>query len=421
MSQAAPGIRGPRRIRFRALQDDFIAIKRHKSNPHLTRGRPCPQPVREILSREERHRASEAIRHWEGHRTTALRSLTHIASEIGIAELHYKDESTRFEPRSFKSLGGAYAVQSLLAREIQRMLRRPVTLEDVRLRRHPEAARAITVATATDGNHGRSVAWGARRFGCDGVVFMHEKVSRGRQEAVEAHGARVVRVKGNYDDSVRVAAATASARGWFVVSDTAWPGYEEVPRTVMAGYAVMAAEAREQWPAASPPSHVFLQGGVGGMAAAVCVDLWEGYGANRPRLIVVEPESAACLLESVAFGDRVEVRVRTETLMAGLSCGAVSSLAWPVIDQGIDDVLTVGDEMVGPLVERLERESGIEAGESAVAGLAGLMGAMADPELAGRLGLSDRSRVLLFGTEGATDPVIHRRLVEQVRRSRNRV
>ena len=377
----------------------------------------CPHDVEGILPAHERRGACETIRRWEGYHPTELRSLSEIASELGIAHVFYKDESDRFEPRSFKSLGGAYAVQSLLASEIARELGRSVTLEDIRLGKHSDRARRITVATATDGNHGRSVAWGAQRFGCECVVFMHEKVSQGRQEAVEVYGARVVRVKGNYDDSVRAAADAASSAGWFVVSDTSWPGYEAVPRIVMAGYALMSAETREQWPVASPPTHVFLQGGVGGMAAAVCVDLWARYGADRPRLVLVEPESAACLLESVASGGRVDVDVEIETLMAGLSCGEVSTLAWPVIDQGVDDLLAIGDEMVGPLMERLDRESGIEAGESAVAGLAGLMGAMEDLELAGQLGLSDQSRVLLFGTEGATDPAIHRRLIEEVRGS----
>ncbi|MBQ71347.1 MAG: diaminopropionate ammonia-lyase [Planctomycetaceae bacterium] len=394
-----------------------ISIKRHISNPRAIVREACPHDVEGILPAHERRGACETIRRWEGYHPTELRSLSEIASEFGIAHVFYKDESDRFEPRSFKSLGGAYAVQSLLASEIARELGRSVTLEDIRLGKHSDRARRITVATATDGNHGRSVAWGAQRFGCECVVFMHEKVSQGRQEAVEVYGARVVRVKGNYDDSVRAAADAASSAGWFVVSDTSWPGYEAVPRIVMAGYALMSAETREQWPVASPPTHVFLQGGVGGMAAAVCVDLWARYGADRPRLVLVEPESAACLLESVASGGRVDVDVEIETLMAGLSCGEVSTLAWPVIDQGIDDLLAIGDEMVGPLMERLDRESGIEAGESAVAGLAGLMGAMEDPELAGQLGLSDQSRVLLFGTEGATDPAIHRRLIEEVRGS----
>lgn len=373
-----------------------------------------------VLPESERRRAFETIRRWEGHLPTVLRSLPGIASEIGVEAIHYKDESSRFEPRSFKSLGGAYAVQSLLAAKIARDSGASVDLEDIRTGRHADRASRITVTTATDGNHGRSVAWGARRFGCGCVVFMHEQVSPGRQEAVEALGARVVRVKGNYDDSVRAAEDAASAEGWFVVSDTAWPGYEDVPRTVMSGYAVMSMEARGQWPFDSPPTHVFLQGGVGGMAAAVCIDLWRAYGAARPRLIVVEPATAACLLESVASGRRVTVEVETETVMAGLSCGEVSTLAWPVIDRGIDDVLSIDDRMIGPLIERLDRESGIEAGESAVAGLAGLVAAADDVELAHRLEIGPTSRVLLFGTEGATDPIIHRRLIEEVRTSKRR-
>ena len=254
-------------------------------------------------------------------------------------------------------------------------------------------------------------------MGCGCVVFMHDGVSAGRQEAIEDLGARVIRVKGHYDDSVRAVADAAAADGWFVVSDTAWSGSEDLPRTVMAGYVLMAAEAREQWPEPSPPTHVFLQGGVGGMAASVCLDLWSAYGVDRPRLVVVEPDTAACLLESVARGDRTDVRIQDETVMAGLSCGEVSTLAWPVIDQGIDDLLSIGDDMIGSLMERLDREAGIEAGESAVAGLAGLMAVIDDPELARRLDLSSESRVLLFGTEGATDPVIHRRLVDEVRNS----
>ena len=393
------------------------SIRRHVSNPRVLAGRPCPDRIEAVVPIRDRERAAAAIRRWTGHRATELRDLPGIAREIGIGAVRYKDESRRFQPRSFKSLGGAYAVQSVLAAEIGRVLGREISLEEVRLGCHPEEAGRITVATATDGNHGRSVAWGARRMGCGCVVFMHDGVSAGRQEAIEDLGARVIRVKGHYDDSVRAVADAAAADGWFVVSDTAWSGSEDLPRTVMAGYVLMAAEAREQWPEPSPPTHVFLQGGVGGMAASVCLDLWSAYGVDRPRLVVVEPDTAACLLESVARGDRTDVRIQDETVMAGLSCGEVSTLAWPVIDQGIDDLLSIGDEMIGSLMERLDREAGIEAGESAVAGLAGLMAVIDDPELARRLDLSSESRVLLFGTEGATDPVIHHRLVDEVRNS----
>ena len=396
-----------------------ISIVRHISNPRVLVGTTCPASIESVLPEAARARAAEAIGRWDGHRRTPLVSLSELAAELGVDSIHYKDEASRFEPGSFKSLGGAYAVQAVLAEELGRHLESPVTLEDVRLRRHPSLAREVTVATATDGNHGRSVAWGAARFGCRCVVYMHEQVSQGRQEAVEAHGARVVRVKGNYDDSVRAVAAAASSEGWFVVSDTAWDGYEDVPRSVMSGYAVMSSEACEQWPEASPPTHVFLQGGVGGMAAAVGIDCWCRFGADRPRFVVVEPEPAACLLESVAAGRRTEVDVRVESLMAGLSCGEVSTLAWPVVDQGVDDLLSIDDGSIGPLMERLDRESSITAGESAVAGLAGLVGAMKTPRLADRLGLSSGSRVLAFGTEGATDPAIHRRLIDGVRSARS--
>ena len=289
---------------------------------------------------------------------------------------------------------------------------RSVTLEDVERNHHPDLAADVTVVTATDGNHGRSVAWGAERFGCGCVIHMHEQVSLGRQAAVEAFGATVRRVPGNYDDSVRAAARDAALNGWFVVSDTSWPGYEDIPRSVMAGYTVMSSEAMEQWPLDAPPTHVFLQGGCGGMAAAIGIDLWSRSGEDRPRIVIVEPEPAACLYESATAGELRMVDITTETVMAGLSCGEVSLVAWPVIAAAVDDFLTIGDESIGPLMRRLARESSIVAGESAVAGLAGLMAAAADSDVARRLGLSAESRVLLFGTEGATDPEVYRRLVD---------
>lgn len=359
-----------------------------------------------------RRRAAATISGWPGHRPTPLRPLARIADELGIAAVLYKDESVRSELSSFKSLGGAYAVQCLLRERFEEATGDPVTLEDVARVRHPDLAAGITVTAATDGNHGRSVAWGAHRFGCGCVIHMHERVSIGRQTAVEAFGATVRRVPGNYDDSVRAAARDADLNGWLVVSDTSWPGYEDVPRSVMAGYTVMSSEAMDQWPFDASPTHVFLQGGCGGMAAAVCVDLWSRSRTTSPRFVVVEPDSAACLHDSAVAGVLQAVDITTETVMAGLSCGEVSLIAWPVIDAAVDDFLTIGDESIGPLMRRLARESSIVAGESAVAGLAGLMAAAADPDLARRLGLSPSSRVLLFGTEGATDPEVYRRLVD---------
>ena len=334
-----------------------------------------------------------------------------MADELSLKALHYKDESSRFELASFKALGGAYAVQLILRDAISQLLGQEITLEEVDLVSHPESARSVTVVTATDGNHGRSVAWGARRFGCSCEIYMHEHVSHGRQAAVEALGARVHRVEGNYDDSVHVAMADASANDWLMVSDTSWPGYLDIPRNVMGGYTVMTSEAMDQWPHAEPPTHVFIQGGCGGLAGAVCADLWQRYGMHKPRVIIVEPAPAACLYESACAGEPRVVNIKTESLMAGLSCGEASLIAWPILKLGAEDFLTITDESIGPLMGRLAREESIVAGESAVAGLAGLMEAHGDEDLRGALSLTESSRVLVFGTEGATDPAVYRQLV----------
>jgi diaminopropionate ammonia-lyase len=299
----------------------------------------------------------------------------------------------------------------MLREYISGVLGDQVTLEDIVQVRYPEVASSITVVTATDGNHGRSVAWGARRFGCQCTVYMHEQVSPGRQEAVEALGASVQRIKGNYDDSVHASARDARIHGWLVVSDTSWEGYVEVPREVMAGYTVMSSEAMDQWPLQRAPTHVFIQGGCGGLAGAVCLDLWLRYGADKPRMIIVEPEPAACLYESACAGAMRKVDIQNESLMAGLSCGEVSLIAWSILERAADDFLTINDDSVGPLMRRLADEESIIAGESAIAGLAGLIHARQNEGLSKQLGLMKSSRVLLFGTEGSTDPEVYQQLV----------
>ncbi len=268
---------------------------------------------------------------------------------------------------------------------------------------------------ATDGNHGRSVAWGAQRFGCNCVIYIHAGVSEGRKQAIERYGATVVRTAGNYDDSVRQAAADAEAKGRIVVSDTSYPGYMEIPRDVMQGYTVMADEALRQHGTADLPTHIFIPGGVGGFAAAVCAHYWETLGERRPRMVVVEPETAACILETVRAGQPTAVHGDLETIMAGLACGEVSLLAWEVLEEGLDDVLAIPDAAAAEGMRLLARGSGddppIVAGESATAGLAGLLIALAQPETAAALGLGPESRVLLFGSEGATDVEVYREIV----------
>uniref|UniRef100_UPI003F499C57 diaminopropionate ammonia-lyase n=1 Tax=Cupriavidus necator TaxID=106590 RepID=UPI003F499C57 len=361
-------------------------------------------------------RAAVQIRRWPGYAPTPLVALDGLAGAAGVAQILYKDEGGRFGLGSFKALGGAYAVSRLLVREIaSRLGVSDVSVDDLLSGRYADVVRDITVTCATDGNHGRSVAWGAQRFGCQCVIYIHATVSEGRKAAIEQYGALVVRTAANYDDSVRQAADDAARLGRFVVSDTSYEGYMEVPKDVMQGYAVMADEALHQLPDGQLPTHVFLQGGVGGLAAAVCAHFWEVLGDKRPRFIVVEPDKAACLYESARAGKPVAVHGDLDTVMAGLACGEVSLLAWEVLHPGAHAFLTIDDasalDSVRLLADSRYGDTPIVAGESAVAGLAGCLGAMADPAVREQLGLTAASRVLVFGSEGATDVALYERIV----------
>jgi diaminopropionate ammonia-lyase len=353
------------------------------------------------------------ITQWEGYAPTPLHELTDLAHTLGLEAILYKDEGPRFGIGSFKALGGAYAGLRVLQREISALLGREVSFADIRSGKHRAEAAQITLASATDGNHGRSLAWGCQRFGAPCQIYIHAEVSEGRAEAMRAFGANVVRIEGDYDASVALTRSEAEANGWFVVSDTSWPGYSEPPRDVMAGYGVMTREASKAMSTA--PTHVFLQGGVGGLAASVAVALRQYWGAQSPRVVVVEPELAACLIESAQKGTATTVAIAEETVMAGLSCGEPSGLAWEVLAEEAHDFLTIPDSIVGPTMRLLYRPTGsapsIEAGESGVAGLAALIAAAQQPDLRAALGLNAASRVLLIGSEGITDPEIFATLV----------
>lgn len=388
----------------------------YQNNEKSLRNHAYPGRLTAVLGVDDGTAALREIATWPGYAPTPLRSLDALAKALGLAEVWYKDEAPRFGLGSFKALGGSYAVRQLLLREIAARAGAPVDEAAFAQGKYAAQAAEITAVTATDGNHGRSVAWGAKRFGCACVIYIHAEVSPGRQAAMEALGAKVIRVEGNYDESVHRAAADADANpGWFVVSDTSYEGYRDLPRQVMAGYTVMISELAEQLPAAAAPSHVFVQGGVGGLAAAVCAPLWQRYGTERPRFVIVEPDRAACLFASAAAGRPTAVAIEEETVMAGLSCGEVSDLAWEVLEACGDDFLTIGDDLVAPSMRALAAGTygagPVVAGESAVAGLAGLIAAGRQADLRDRLGLDGESRVLLLGTEGATDPDVYRAIV----------
>jgi len=334
--------------------------------------------------------AQTAISNWEGYAPTPLHDLSPLAHAIGVSKLYYKDESSRFGLGSFKALGGAYAVEKLM------------TGRD---------ASQVTVATATDGNHGRSVAWGAQQAGCKCVIYIHAEVSQGRADAMAAYGAKIIRVDGDYDLSVRQCAEDSAKHGYEIISDTTWEGYMDVPRYVMAGYTMMVQEIKAQ---AEPPTHVILQAGVGGLAAAITAALWQDLGAHMPKVIIVEAGFAPCLIASARSGNAETVHIKEETIMAGLSCGEASPLAWEILKQRASHFVTIADTAV-PTGMRLlacgDAGPKIEAGECGLPGVIALAGIMKDDAMRKATGIDRNSRVLVFGCEGATDPEIYNKII----------
>jgi diaminopropionate ammonia-lyase len=267
----------------------------------------------------------------------------------------------------------------------------------------------LTVCCATDGNHGRSVAWGAQQFGCNCEIYIHRNVSSGREKAIAKYGAIVNRIQGNYDDSVRIAAEVADANGYTVVSDTSYEGYTDIPKDVMQGYTVMVDEAMKQMN--DTPTHVFLQGGVGGFPAAVVSFLQESLECP-PIFIVVEPVNADCLFQSALNGEPTAVHGELDTIMAGLACGEVSVLAWKILQSHVPHFMSITDESIPKAMQLLaNRETPIIAGESAITGLAGFLIACNDANLKSKLMINENSKVLFFGTEGDTDEEMYEQLV----------
>ncbi len=376
---------------------------------------PYPVALDAVLSEEDFAAARQEIENWPGYAPTPLRDLPGLAKTLKIGSLRYKDEALRFGLGSFKALGGAYAVFRWLAERLGSETGKTVdsrTLLGGSLR---EATGRMTVATATDGNHGRSVAWGASLFGCRAVIYIHATVSEGRKAAIEKFGAEVRRIEGDYDDSVRICAAEAAANGWQVISDTSYAGYTEIPKLVMQGYGVMVDEALRQLPKTTRPSHLFIQAGVGGLPAAAIARLWQRLGAERPSVVIVEPNAADCVYQSALAGRPARASGKLDTLMAGLACGEVSPVAWEVIRAGSNAFMTLPDSEAVRAMRALARGIGgdkpVVGGESGVGGLAGLIAAAGDRTAREALDLRNDARVLIFGSEGDTDPALYEKLV----------
>jgi diaminopropionate ammonia-lyase len=349
----------------------------------------------------------------DNHASTPLHTLPALAAELGVGALHVKDEGFRLGLGSFKALGGSYAVIRLVLEEASRQLGRPIDVAELHAPEVRAVAAGMTVACATDGNHGRSVAHGAQLVGARAAIFVHSGVSDERVAAIARFGAQMIRVEGTYDASVAEAARVAAEKGWIVVSDTSWPGYERIPGLVMQGYTAMVREALRQLPEA--PTHVFVQAGVGGVAAAVAGHLALALKDQRPTFVVVDPARAACLFETARAGHPVKIAHGEPTVMAMLECYEPSLVAWRVLSRVADAFMTVDEEDAIAVMNRLARPAGddpaIVTGESGGAGLSGLMRAAADPEIRAALRLNEASRVFVINTEGATDPERYAELV----------
>ena len=346
---------------------------------------------------------------------TPLAELSALAAQMGLKSLLVKDESQRFGLNAFKVLGGSYAIARHIA---ARLGLRPEEMTFAALR--SEAARAAlgnaVFFTATDGNHGRGVAWTARELGCRAVVRMPKGTAKSRVENIRALGAEVTVEDCNYDGCVRLAARQAKETpGGVLVQDTAWPGYTQTPLWIMQGYLTMALEADEQMVA--PPTHIFLQAGVGSMAAAVAAYFRQAHPQNPPKIILVEPTAADCFFRSAANGEITAVTGEMRTMMAGLACGEPSPIAWDILKRLTAAYLSCEDAAAARgmrvLARPLAGDKAIVSGESGASSLGALLDAAVDEKAREALGLDGNARVLLFSTEGDTDPVNYRRVMEE--------
>lgn len=351
------------------------------------------------------------------YRETPLTELKRTAEELGLGTVYIKDESYRFGLNAFKVLGGSYAIGSYLAGRLGKTIEE-MPYEELISERTKKALGEITFVTATDGNHGRGVAWTASRLGQKAVVYMPKGSARERLENIRAEGADAAITDLNYDEAVRLANRQAEEKGWVMVQDTAWEGYEDIPEWIMQGYGTMGYEAYRQLP--QKPTHIFLQAGVGSMAGAVAGFFASVYGEERPLIVIVEPDQADCLFRTAEASDGKLHFVGGEmhTIMAGLACGEPCSIGWNVLKDYAECFISCPDYMAAQgmriLASPAAGDPQIISGESGAAAFGCVTEIMRDPSYADirqALRLNKDSRVLFFNTEGDTDKENYRSIV----------
>ena len=344
------------------------------------------------LSEIEIDDAYSSISKWDGYTPTPLIELNKLSKELHLNKIYYKDENKRFDLKSFKALGGAYAVEKV-----------------------SKGNKNIVVATATAGNHGRSVAWGAKRLDLSCKIFISEFVSDARGRAMSDLGADVIKVKGNYEKSLLECIRQSTENNWQIVQDVAWENYVQVPKYTMAGYTVMMKEISDQIKD-QKISHIILQAGVGGMAAAMMSGIAR-YLNNIPITIVVEPDSAACVMESIKTGKIEKIDIKRESLMGGMSCGEVSLVPWQILKNSVKHCVSLPDDDIAKTMKLLGNSSfsdeKIVAGENSAPGVISLITVCEDENIRHKLDLNEKSNVLVFGCEGDTDKEMYKKLTNQ--------
>ncbi|MFA5468758.1 MAG: diaminopropionate ammonia-lyase [Sphaerochaetaceae bacterium] len=356
-----------------------------------------------------------------GYQMSPLVSLPNLAHKFGVGGIWVKDEASRLELNSFKVLGGSYALYKFIQERLElgdeQMSYTYLTSKEVK-----EKLGDLTFAAATDGNHGRGIAWAAQKLGHKSVIYVHSDTSQLRIEAIRSYGATVKIIEGNYDDAVKQINLDAAKYGWEVISDTSWQGYTKIPIWIMQGYMTMMAEIQEQFSGQGivKPTHVFVQAGVGALAAAVIGYYYSLCGRNAPKCIVVEPDNAACLFSSAQEGDGATHTVKgaLDTIMAGLACGEPSEIAWKVLKDTADAFLCVPDYIAARgmrvYATPLKGDPLIVSGESGAVTLGALLTIQKEKgidELKEFLQIDENSQVLLINTEGNTDPVLFRQII----------
>ena len=350
------------------------------------------EEILKILSKEEIDEAYLRISKWENYNPTPLLLLNKLSKELNLNTIYYKDESKRFNLKSFKALGGAYAVEKVA-----------------------KGKKDITVSTATAGNHGRSVAWGAKKLDIKCKIFISEYVSYERGKVMEQLGADVVRVKGNYENSLIECIKKSTENNWKIIQDVAWKNYTFIPKLTMAGYSVMMKEIADKINN-EEITHIILQAGVGGMAAAMIAGTAR-YLKNFPIIIIVEPDSAACVMESVKNGKIRKINILKESLMGGLSTNEVSLVPWEIIKKSVNYCISLPDDDIARTMKLLANaslsENKIIAGENSTPGVISLIAICNDEKIKNKVNLNSNSKVLLIGCEGDTDEEMYQKLLEK--------